>query len=118
LVVVPFKRHHYQLVEKGAEAASEAQDNVLLSAVLPKASGAGCAMNRFFNKLLDHLLPPMLHERQERILPGPGRGIGRCLTYGSGEWRGIGKSTWQDGVYLSKPSLMEEVIMTRLALAA
>jgi hypothetical protein len=43
----------WELVEKGAEAASEAQDNVLLSAALPKALGAGCAMNRFFNKLLD-----------------------------------------------------------------
>jgi hypothetical protein len=41
-----------ELVEKGAEAASEAQDHVLLSAALPKALGAGCAVNRFFNKLL------------------------------------------------------------------
>jgi hypothetical protein len=45
-----------ELVEKGAEAASEAQENVLLSAALPKALGAGCAMNRFFNKLLDQRL--------------------------------------------------------------
>src|ERR1700678_4408606 len=37
----------WELVEKGAEAASEAQDNVLLSAARPKALGAGCAMNRF-----------------------------------------------------------------------
>jgi hypothetical protein len=42
-----------ELVEKSAEATSEAQDNVLLSAALPKALGAGCAMNRFFNELLE-----------------------------------------------------------------
>jgi hypothetical protein len=46
-------RSLWELVEKGAEAASEAQDNVLLSAALPEALGAGCAMNQFFNKLLE-----------------------------------------------------------------
>jgi hypothetical protein len=72
------------LVEKGAEAASEAQDNVLLSAALPEALGAGCAMNRFFNKLLGHF--PFLpsgegevncHPKQSRepALSGPNGGF-------------------------------------------
>ena len=42
-------------MKKGAEATSEAQDNVPLPAALPEALGAGCAMNRFFNKLLEQI---------------------------------------------------------------
>jgi hypothetical protein len=34
-----------------AEATSEAQDTVALPTAPPKALGAGCAMNLFFNKL-------------------------------------------------------------------
>ena len=53
------------LVEKGAEAASEAQDNVLLRCL--KALGAGCPMNRFFNKLLGAVYRP--NQRARRLEP-------------------------------------------------
>jgi hypothetical protein len=50
---VPGGKSAYDLAEKGAEATSKAQDDMPLPAALPEALGAGCAMNRFFNKLLE-----------------------------------------------------------------
>jgi hypothetical protein len=44
--------HAWQLIEKRAEATSEAQDIVALTAVLSTVLFADCTVEPFFNKLL------------------------------------------------------------------
>ena len=51
--VCSFEVTRVELVEKRAEATSEAQDTLALPTELSNALFAGCAINLFFNKLLE-----------------------------------------------------------------